>query len=136
MRFGLVLTVVALAACSDDSMKRDFSLSRDAAPQTMGATQMPLSAPPSLAQRPTRAGAPAPRQTAQVDQVVGSAGQDAFLQASGPSPTAEIRQLIDENAGMIDPGPAFTDQLMSWTPPPGSTPMTQPAKKGWLRSIF
>jgi hypothetical protein len=136
MRFGLVLMVLALGACSDDSMTRNFGLSRDSAPVTVAATQMALSAPPSLAQRPARPGAPAPRQTSQEQQAVGSAGQDALLQAAGPAATADIRQLINENSGMIDPGPEFTDRLMNWTPPPGNTPLSQPAKKGWLSGIF
>jgi hypothetical protein len=136
MRLGLVLTVLSLAACSDDGMSRNFGLARDSAPDTVAATQMPLSMPPSLALRPTRPGAPVPRQTSPAEPAVGSAGQDALLQAAGPGATADIRQLINENSGMIDPGPEFTDRLMNWTPPPGSTPLSQPAKKGWLSGIF
>ncbi len=136
MRFGLVLSVLSLAACSDDGLSRNFGVARDSAPDTVAATQMPLSMPPSLALRPTRPGAPVPRQTSPTEPAVGSAGQDALLQAAGPGATADIRQLINENSGMIDPGPAFTDRLMNWTPPPGSTPLSQPAKKGWLSSIF
>jgi hypothetical protein len=136
MRFGLLLSVLSLAACSDDSMTRNFGLARDSAPDTIAATQMPLSTPPSLALRPTRPGAPAPHQTSPAEQAAGSAGQDAFLQAAGPTATADIRQLINENSGMIDPGPEFTDRLMNWTAPPGATPLSQPAKKGWLSGIF
>jgi hypothetical protein len=136
MRSGLVLIVLSLAACSDDSMTRNFSLDRNTAPDTVAATQMPLSVPPSLAQRPVRPGAPAPQQTSQEAQAVGSAGQDALLEAAGPSATADIRQLIDENSGMIDAGPEFTDRLLNWTPPPGYTSLSQPMKKGWLSGIF
>jgi hypothetical protein len=136
MRFGLVLLSLALAACSDDGMTRKFGLARDAAPTTAAATQMPLSAPPSMAQRPTRAGATAPRQTAQEQQEVVSAGQDALVQAAGPAATADVRQLIDENSGMIEPGAEFTDRLMNWAPQPGSKPLSEPAKKGWLSRIL
>jgi Protein of unknown function (DUF3035) len=136
MRFGLVLTVLSLAACGDDSMTRNFGLARDSAPDTVAATQMPLSTPPSLALRPTRPGAPVPRQASRAEPEVGSAGQDALLQAAGPGATADIRQLINENSGMIDPGPEFTDRLMNWTAAPGSTSLSQPAKKGWLSTIF
>jgi hypothetical protein len=136
MRFCLVLTVLSLAACNDDGLARNFSLARDAAPDTVAATHVPLSVPPSLALRPTRPGAPVPRQTGPADAAAGSAGQDALLQAAGPSASADIRQLINENSGMIDPGPEFTDRLLNWTPPPGSTPLSQPAKKGWLSRIF
>jgi hypothetical protein len=136
MRRALVLTVLSLAACSDGGLTRNFGIARDAAPDTVAATQMPLSVPPSLALRPSRLGAPVPRQTAAAEPAVGSAGQDALLQAAGPTSSADIRQLINENSGMIDPGPAFTDRLMNWTPPPGSAPLSQPAKKGWLSGIF
>jgi hypothetical protein len=136
MRFGVIVGVLLLAGCHDDSMTRNFGLARDAAPDTVAATQVPLSTPPSLALRPTRPGAIAPHQTSPSEPTTGSAGQDALLQAAGPGAPADIRQLINENSGMIDRGPAFTDQLMSWTPPPGSTPMSQPVQKGWLSRIF
>jgi hypothetical protein len=136
MRIGLIVMTLAVAGCTDDSMTRNFGLARDAAPQTAAAIQMPLSMPPSLAQRPVRPGATAPRQTTQEEQTVGSAGQDALLQASGPSATADIRQLIDENSGMVDPGPGFTDRLLNWSAPPGYASLSQPAKKGWLSGIF
>ena len=137
MRLGLLLMVLSLAACSDDGMTRTFGLSRNAAPSAMAATQMPLSAPPSLAQRPTRAGAAAPRPTSQEQQQeAGSVGQDALLQAAGPAATADVRQLIDENSGMSEPGAEFTDRLMNWTPQPGSKSMSEPAKKGWLSRIL
>ena len=33
--------------------------------------------------------------------------------------------------------PNFVDQLMSWTPPPGYTPLiTQGAKGGWFSRMF
>jgi hypothetical protein len=136
MRVCLILIVLALAACRDDSMTRNFGVSRDAGQANVAATQMPLSSPPNLAQRPIRPGTRAPRQDSQQEPVVGSAGQEALLQAAGPAATADIRQLIDENSGMIAPGAEFTDRLMNWTPTPGSTSLSQPAKKGWLSGLF
>jgi len=136
MRFGVTVAALVLVGCSDDSMTRNFGLARDAAPDTVAATQVPLSTPPSLALRPTRPGAIAPHQASPSEPTTGSPGQDALLQAAGPGAPADIRQLINENSGMIDLGPAFTDRLMSWTAPPGSTPMSQPAQKGWLGRIF
>jgi hypothetical protein len=136
MRIGPILITLAVAGCSDDGMTRNFGLSRDAAPQTMAATQMPLSAPPSLSQRPIRSGIPAPRPTSQEQQTVGSTGQDALVQAAGPAATADVRQLVDENSGMMDAGQEFTDRLLNWTTPPGYASMSQPAKKGWLSGIF
>jgi hypothetical protein len=117
-------------------MTRNFGLSRDAAPSTVGATQLPLSVPPNLAQRPTRARQVAPRQASDEQQQTDSAGQDALVEAAGPAATADVRQLIDENSGMSEPGPEFTDRLMNWTPQPGSTPLSEPAKKGWLSRIL
>jgi hypothetical protein len=138
MRFCPLLIILLLGACSDDSMTRNFGVRRDAAPQTMASTQMPLSAPPNLAVRPSRPGAPIPggEDRRQTGQAVGSAGQDALLQAAGPAPTADIRTLINENAGMVYPGPSFVDAVLNWTPPPGYTPLTAPARKSWFSRLF
>lgn len=137
MRFGLLLIVLTLAACSDDSMTRNFNLARDSAPETMASTQMPLSAPPSLAVRPARPGAPVPQiARQQSDQQVGSAGQDALVQAAGPAPTKDIRALVNENSGMVYADPAFVDAVMNWSPPPSYTSLTAPPRKGWLSRIF
>ena len=119
MRFGLLLLVLSLAACSDDGMTRKFGLSRDAAPTTIAATQMPLSTPPSLAQRPTRAGAAAPRRLRSNSRRPAAPDRTLWCRPSGPAATADVRQLIDENSGMIEPGAEFTDRLMNWTPQPG-----------------
>jgi Protein of unknown function (DUF3035) len=140
MRNCPLLLVLLLAACSDDSMTRNFSLSRDSAPETMASTQMPLSAPPSLAERPLRPGAlPANRTDAPgAEQAAGSMGQDALLQAAGPTAASDIRRTINENSGLVYPGPAFVDQLMSWTPPAGYTPVIGQGggKGGWFSRMF
>jgi hypothetical protein len=137
MRICPLLIALLLTACSDDSMTRNFSLSRDGAPETVGSIQTPLSAPPSLAVRPTRPGAPVPQgDRQQPDQEVGSTGQQALVQSAGPPATADIRTLINENSGMVYPGPAFTDAVMNWTPPPGYTPLTAAPSKGWFSRLF
>jgi hypothetical protein len=137
MRFGSVLVVLMLAACADDSMTRNYGLGRDAAPETMASTQMPLSMPPTLAIRPGRPGAPTSQTNErQPPQAVGSAGQDALVQAAGPSAAADIRMLINENSGMVYPSSSFVDAVMNWTPPPGYTPLTAPARNGWLSRLF
>ena len=137
MRVGLLLIVLTLAACADDSMTRTYGLGRDAPPETMASTQIPLSMPPSLAMRPGRPGAPISQtDRQQSDQAAGSAGQDVLVQAAGPAAPADIRMLINENSGMIYPSPAFTDALMNWSPPPGYTPLTAPPRRGWLSRLF
>jgi hypothetical protein len=137
MRYGPFLMILLLGACSDDSMTRNFGVRRDGPPQTIASTQMPLSAPPDIAVRPTRPGAPAPRaDTLPSEVAAGSPGQDALLEAAGPAPSADIRTQINENSGLIYPGPSFVDALLNWTPPPGYTPLTAPARKGWFSRLF
>lgn len=139
MRYGLVLLVLLLAACGNDGMTRNFSVSRDSAQDTIGATQTPLSLPPDFQLRPQRPGAlpPTSQDTAQqTDQSTGSAGQDAFLEAAGPSANPDIRTKIDEHSGLVYPAPEFVDRVMNWTPPPGYTPLAAPPKKGWFSGWF
>lgn len=134
-----LLLILLLAGCSDDSTTRNFSMSRDSTPQTMASTRMPLSMPPSLAERPTRAGAIAPnRDNAQApEQAAGSMGQDALVQAAGPAATSDIRTVINENSGLVYPDPGFVDRLMEWAPPPDYTPViTSAPKGGWFSRIF
>lgn len=137
MRLCLLLAALMLAACSDDSMTRTFGLNRDAAPNTLFASRIPLSVPPNIGLRPARPGAaepPSPGQ--QLDQAAGSPGQDALVDSAGPPATEHIRTLINENSGMIYPSPGFVDALMNWTPPPGYTPLTPPPKKSWLSRLL
>ena len=134
-----LLLILLLAGCSDDSMTRNFGMSRDAAPQTMASTQMPLSTPPSLSVRPTRPGAIAPSRdnASPAEQAAGSEGQDALVQAAGPAASSDIRTVINEKSGLVYGNPSFVDQLMGWTPPPGYTPViTQGAKGGWFTRMF
>jgi hypothetical protein len=135
MRYLPVLSVLLLAACSDDSMTRNFSLSRDNPPETIASTQMPLSVPPQLAMRPSRPGAIVPKEgdAQPADQAAGSAGQDALVEAAGPAAPSDIRATINQNSGLVYPGPGFVDRLMAWTPSSGYTPViVQGPKKGWF----
>jgi hypothetical protein len=136
MRYGSLFLVLLLAACGQSGDTRNFSLSRDSAPETIGSTQMPLSMPPSLATRPKRPGAlPPSSQEADAgrDQSTGSAGQDALLDAAGGSSgTSNIRAQIDESSGLVYPKPEFVDRVMNWTPPPGYHPLATQASKGWF----
>lgn len=139
MRVAPVLLVLIVAACSDDGMTRTFTVSRDAAPETMAATQMPLSMPPSLAMRPTRPGALGlGKGTSQSsDEAPPSAGQEALVDAAGPSAYANVRRAIDENSGLVYPPPDFVNRLMTWSAPPGSTSViTSAPKGGWFSRVF
>lgn len=135
MRYLTVLLLLLLAACGDSGMTRNFGVSRDSAPETMASTQMPLSVPPNLSDRPRRPGVLAPMQgnTASDDRTASlSPGQDALLDSSGPAPSTDIRTRIDQNSGLVYPPPQFVDSLMTWTPPPGYTSVVTHASKGWF----
>ncbi len=139
MRSFPLLLILLLVGCSDDSMTRNFSLSRDAAPENIAATRMPLSMPPGLAMRPARPGAMVPTRpdAPATEQAAGSTGQETLVQAAGPATSSDIREVINENSGLVYPDPGFEQQLMSWTPPPGYTPVIMPPPKGgWISRIF
>ena len=142
MRLCPMLGLLLLAACGrDDGTTRNFSLSRDSSPETIASTQMPLSTPPSVAVRPVRPGALAPRSgnASAAEQPVGSSvGQDALMEAAGPAATADIRTVINENSGLVYPDPGFVDRLMTWSPPPGYAPVITQGRSsgGWFSHLF
>ena len=49
---------------------------------------------------------PRPQRCRQTDQAAGSAGQDALVQAAGPSAAPDIRTMINEKSGLVYPDPA------------------------------
>jgi hypothetical protein len=136
-----MLLMLSLAACGGSGMTRNFSVSRDAAPETMAATRVPLATPPELAMRPTRpitlGGSPGQAQPA-TNQAPASAGEEALVEAAGPAPDPNVRTEINQNAGLVYPSPEFVDRLMNWTPPPGHTPLiTQGSQRGsWFSRLF
>ena len=138
MRFGPVLLALLLAACSDDSLTRNFSLSRDATAGTLSATQVPLSVPPNMAERDVRPSVlgTSPGQAQAGAQPAGSAGEDAIVDAAGPAADADIRAKIDENSGVVYPSEGFVDRLMSWAPQPGYAPLVKQAKGSWFSGWF
>ncbi|HEY7581520.1 MAG TPA: DUF3035 domain-containing protein [Acetobacteraceae bacterium] len=141
MRVWPLFLMLSLAACGDSGMTRNFGVSRDAAPETMAATRVPLSTPPELAMRPTRPiaiGGNAPTAQPPTDQAPTSAGEEALVEAAGPAPDPNVRTEINRNAGLVYPSPEFVDRLMNWTPPPGYTPIiTQGGKGGgWFSRLF
>ena len=133
------LLILLLAGCGDDSMTRNFSMSRDSAPENMAATRMPLSMPPGLAMRPARPGAMVPTQpdTPATEQAAGSTGEEALVQEAGPAVSSDIRETINENAGLVYPDPGFANRLLTWTPPAGYTPViVPPPQGGWISRMF
>lgn len=140
MRLRLLLPILLLVGCSDEGMTRTYSMSRDSAPETMAGIQMPLSAPPSLTMRPTRPSSlGASSGGSQANEAsADSAGQNALLDAAGPPADANIRTVINENSGLVYPDAGFVDQLMSWQPPPGTTPVFTQAgsNRGWFSRLF
>jgi hypothetical protein len=139
-RFPLLLLILLLAGCSDDSMTRNFTLSRDSAPENAASTRMPLSVPPELAVRPEPRGPFDPEPPSSAPAAAAgptSAGQEALVEAAGPDASSDIRTVINAHAGLVYPGPAFTDELMNWRPPAGYTPViTQGAKGSWLSRML
>jgi hypothetical protein len=121
-------------------MTRNFSVSRDAAPETVAATQVPLSTPPELATRPIRPitlGGSTTNTQPTTDQAPASAGEEALVEAAGPAPDPKVRAQINQNAGLVYPSPGFVDQLLSWTPPPDYKPLINTGSKGgWFSRIF
>ena len=141
MRAWPWLLIFVLAACGNSGMTRNFNLSRDAAPETMASTRVPLSTPPELATRPTRpiaiGGSNSTNAQQTADQAPASTGEEALVAAAGPAPDPHVRTEINEKSGMVYPSPEFVDRLMNWTPPSGYTPMiAHGSKGGWFSRIF
>jgi hypothetical protein len=137
----ILAAVLALAACNKDSMTRDFGVSRDAGPTTAAGGLPPLSEPPGLMSRPDMTPLlpqlqPKPPQQQQAAAAPPSGGQAALLQAAGGPESADVRQQLDNNAGVVSLGPGFAEQIMNWTPPPGHVPLGAPAQKGWFSRLF
>jgi hypothetical protein len=102
----------------------------------------------------TALGTPAPSSTP---------GEQALLEQAGPPVSNAIRQEINRDASVDSGDPGFVDKLLFWkrpettavmvdpqkeaqrlrtnaalgdNPDNGETPIIQPARKGWLQSLF
>ena len=177
LRVACVAGVLALAACGDD-LSRSIGLSRDAPDEFTVTTRAPLSMPPDFSLRPPRPGASRPQELSERAQAeaalspttalsaapVGtSPGQQALIAQAGPPAPRDIRNQVDADAQLDQPGHSFTDRLMFWKPTPpagtavdpkqeaqrlrqnaalgqtvtqGDTPIIQRPSKGFLDSIF
>jgi hypothetical protein len=65
-----------------------------------------------------------------------STGQDALVQAAGPTAGADVRAKVDDNSGLVYPSPGFVDRVMNWTVPPGYQSLVTKASKGWFSGWF
>jgi hypothetical protein len=146
LRIALAISACALlGACSGNDLTRTFGLTRDAPDEFQVTTRAPLSMPPDFSLRPPRPGAPRPQETSQrqqaeealVPQVAlgtgvsadTSPGQQALVQAAGPSAPADIRRKLDQEGALDVPDRPFTDKLMFWQSPPPAGTVLDPEKE-------
>ena len=172
------LFALPLAGCGGDDLSRAIGLTRDAPDEFTVTTRAPLSMPPDFALRPPRPGASRPQELSERQQAEAalspttalggapagtSPGQQALVSAAGPAAPRDIRNQVDEEAELDQPGRSFSDALMFWKAPPrpgtpvdpqresarlrqnaalgqpetaGDTPIIQQPRGGLLDSIF
>lgn len=132
--FPLLLPVLALAACTEDT--RSFGTVRDTSSSATVQRIPPLSMPPMFAERPARddlnrptdttaadlslaTGAPAasPRPAhptaAEGDAASLSPGQESLVADSGPPAPADIRQRVTSDTQLGAPSQALADEILS-----------------------
>jgi hypothetical protein len=125
----LVLALV-LAGCSD-STKKEFGLEANPPDAFQVGVQPPLSLPPELGQLPPpNPGQPRPQADdasqdganilapANTPAPGATAGEQALLQQSGPTPPADIRAQVNQNALVASKPPGFVSSLMGNGPAP------------------
>lgn len=136
--------VLALSACTDTGVRK-FGTSRKARPEIQATSPPPLSAPPSMREKPGRPGsavddpALATEASASGDTGSVSAGQSAIIGAAGPSAPPNIRQRVEQDQQVRSQRADFTDDLIARPSGPSSdasVPLIQPGSKSWLGSIF
>ncbi|MDE8344030.1 MAG: DUF3035 domain-containing protein [Acidocella sp.] len=127
---------ITLAGCGGEGIKKTFGLEANPPDAFDVGTQAPLSLPPELGVLPSpNPGEPRPQQVDAGQQglvalspasalpasgasVTG--GQQALLQAAGPTPPSDIRADVNQSAMIASKPPGFVDRLMGNgpTPPP------------------
>jgi hypothetical protein len=139
--------VLAAAGCSDTGVRR-FGTASAGGSEIRATAPPPLSVPPSLSDRPSRAGAAPDETPAQASAATPpdqdraapvSTGQDAIIDAAGPSAPANIRQRVEQDQQIRHQDQGFTDQLLFGQPGVSAgaqTPLIQSGSKSWLDSIF
>ena len=143
-----VALTLPLAGCGDD-LSRTIGLTRDAPDEFTVTTRAPLSMPPDFSLRPPRPGASRPQELSERQQAEAtlsptaalggtpagtSPGQQALVAAAGPAAPRDIRNQVDSEAQLDQPGRSFTDRLMFWKPsPPSGTPVDASRESQRLR---
>jgi hypothetical protein len=142
-----IVLALALTGCSD-ATKKEFGLEANPPDAFQVGTQAPLSLPPELSQLPTpNPGEPRPQQenAAQAgadvldpENVLTAApstispGGQELLQQAGPTPPANIRADINQNALIASKPPSFVSSLMGSGPTPPPT-VNAPAEERRLQ---
>ncbi len=168
--------ILALAGC-DDATKKTFGLEANPPDAFQVGTEAPLSLPPELGQMtPPNPGQPRPQQIdAATDAANGlvaanalaptpsnlSPGAAALLQQAGPTPPADIREQVNQNALVASKPPGFIANVLGNGPAPppavdaaaeqkriqqnealgqpvttGTTPVAPHDKPGFLHDFF
>ncbi len=145
-RLIALLSLFPLAACVNNTMSRPIGLSREAPDELMVSNNAPLSQPPDFDLRATgRSGGAA--LVGAVDTPAGpaaaaglDAGQQALVEAAGPAAPSNIRREVDQDAQLDQVNRGFSDRLMYWTPPAGTSsyPIIQVRNRssGFLGGLF
>jgi hypothetical protein len=126
-----LVLALALAGCSDDT-KKTFGLEPNPPDAFQVGTQAPLALPPELGQLPQPLpGEPRPQQvdagqagadilspqsalTAAPANI--TSGEQALLEQAGPTPPANIRAQVNEDALIASKSPGFVSSLMGNSP--------------------
>jgi hypothetical protein len=139
-RSGIVAVTLAmvLSGCSSgDGFKKTFGLTANPPDAFQVGTQPPLSLPPELGQLPPpNPGQPRPQQEDAAQDGLdalspassitaaptsASAGEEAFLDQAGPTPSPTIRADVNQTSLIQSKPPGFVDNLMGKGPTPEPT---------------
>jgi hypothetical protein len=147
MRAVALLSLIPLAACGNDQTSRPIGLSRDAPSELTVRNNAPLSMPPDLSVRASSPGAGNAQEASSAPAAAPAggldAGEQALVEAAGPTAPGDIRREVDRDAQVDRVDRSFSDRLMVWTPPPSiqtageTSRMIQSSRpSGFMSSIF
>jgi hypothetical protein len=175
---ALAVCGAVVTGCSGDEISRTLGFVHDAPDEFTVTTRAPLAMPPSYTLQPPTPGAARPQEQserAKAEQALvpqmalggtdeaPSPGQQALVQAAGPTPQPGIRTAVDQEARLSRNSEGLVDRMMFWrkplppgivvdpqkeaqrlrenaalghSPESGETPVVQPKRRGWLEGIF